>query len=199
MITIESREPREIGDHLVEYGQTYSIARFSPGDYIVNKWIVERKTWSDFFISYKDARLYEQITALKAKGNAIIVLEGFNLEYIRRDDFFYGLLVEITLSKEIPIFFTNNLRQTAAFLVALHKNQFYSVPINDIRTIRKETSIEQRKKELLLCFPNIGVKRAEGIQKRFPRLKDFFGASSKELKECGLGKKTRKAIKDILD
>lgn len=107
--------------------------------------------------------------------------------------------MEITLSKEIPIFFTNTLRQTAAFLVALHKNKFYSVPINDIRTIRKETSIEQRKKELLLCFPNIGVKRAENIQHFFPRLRDFFVAPSKELKACGLGKKTRMAIKDILD
>ncbi len=199
MITIESREPKEIGNYIVEYGHTYSIARFSPGDYMVNKWIVERKTWSDFFISYKDARLYEQMAALKAKGNAIMVLEGFNLEYIRRDDFFYGILVEITLSKEIPIFFTNDLRQTAAFLVALHKNQFYSVPINDINTIRKKTSTEQRKKELLLCFPNIGRKRAEMIQEHFPRLRDFFLASVKELRACGLGKKTRNAIKEILD
>ena len=199
MITIESREPKEICNYLTEYGKTYTIARFSPGDYIINKWVVERKTWSDFFTSYKDGRLYEQISALNSRGNGIIVLEGFDLGYIRRHDFFYGILVQITLAKEIPIFFTNSLRQTAAFLVALEKSNHYSVPINDLNTMRKSKSIEQRKKVLLSCFPSIGTKRVENIQKHFPKLRDFFVASSEELKEIGLGKKTIKAIKEMLD
>lgn len=56
---------------------------------------------------------------------------------------------------------------------------------------------QQRKKEILLCFPNIGKKKAEKILQHFGTLDSFFSAPAPELKNIGIGRKTRKGIQDI--
>ncbi len=199
MILIDTREPKEIGEYLKKYAVPYQFASLVIGDYVINQIILERKTFSDFFISYKTGRLYKQMLQLYQHKNSILVLEGFNLDYIHKKHAFYTILVKILLNYKIQIMFTHTLEHIAAFLIALERNsKSFEAPLLPKLLLSRYLTMQQRKKHILCCFPFIGDIKAERIVGQCT-LRRLFTAPPKELEFYGIGKKGQKAFEEILD
>lgn len=197
MITIDHREPREIERYLTDYGVFFERKLLSCGDYIINNFCIERKTWTDFFESYKDGRLFKQLRQLATSQTGILILEEPHFEHIEKKEFFYTILIKILFCYNIRLLFTQNMNHTAALLSVLSKNAQYTTFIPENKILPQTKTIQQRKKEILLCFPNIGKKKAEKILQHFGTLKSFFSASVPEQEMIGIGRKTRKGIREL--
>jgi DNA excision repair protein ERCC-4 len=198
MITIESREPKKIQAYFIAHNIPYSVSFFTPGDYIIHEYIIERKTWSDFFASYSHGRLIKQCSAL-SHYTSYLVLEEFPLYAVQKKELFYKLLVIIQLHYKIRIMFTENLSHTAAFLIALSQNKYTKMKPTQIRTYTEKSTLEERKMALLQCIPSIGKEKAKKIMKHYPSLRSLFTSSKEELISIGLGQKTRREIKRMFD
>lgn len=200
MIVIDTREPKEIAEYLKAYAVPYQSTSLVIGDYVINQIIVERKTFSDFFISYKTGRLYKQMLQLYLHKNSVLLLEGFDLEYIQEKQAFYTILVKILLNYKIQIFFTQNMEHTAAFLIALERNSKNVEALLLPKLLNHQYfTIQQRKKHILCCFPFIGDKKAKKILEQCHSLRTLFTATDIELQCYGIGKKGQKAFEEILD
>lgn len=201
MLIIDHREPKEIKEYLLRKNVLFAEKHLLIGDFIVNKWHVERKTWSDFFASYQTGRLFTQMLQLAQQQRGILLLEGFTLAYIQKKQMFYSLIVKIACKYNIKIIHTENHEHTAAFLIALQKNTFDEEKKEECafpKLIPSMLSPATRKKQILLCFPHIGNKKAEKILAGFSSLRAFFIAPSKVLKQFGIGKKTEEEMERII-
>lgn len=199
MIFIDFREPKEIASYLEKKNVCYTIKHLIVGDYVIKDIFIERKTWSDFFLSYANGRLFKQMLQLYQQKNAVLVLEGFHFDSIVRTEGFYSILTQILFCYHIKIIFTLNPEHTAGFLIALERtiqDHYSAEPTKLVPT--QNFSLKQRKKRILYCFPNIGGKKAEKILQHFENLNSFFSASALELKKVGIGRKTRKGMKALL-
>lgn len=197
MITIDHREPREIERYLTDYGVSFERKLLSCGDYIINNFCIERKTWTDFFESYKDGRLFKQLRQLATSQTGILILEEPHFEHIEKKEFFYTILIKILFCYNIRLLFTQNMAHTAAVLSVLSKNSQYTNFIPEHKIPQKTMTSQQRKKALLLCFPNIGKKKAERILQHFGTLHSFFSAPAPELEKIGIGRKTRNGMREL--
>lgn len=105
MIQIDFREPQEIQTYLSQFDICYEIKQLPIGDYIIRDWIIERKTWSDFFASYSSARLYKQLLQLAQQRRSILLIEDAQLEHIEKLEFFYTILCTILIVYNVRIMF----------------------------------------------------------------------------------------------
>ena len=210
MIIVDTREPKEITNYLTKKNINYQVQKLIIGDYIVNDILVERKTWTDFFESYRTGRLYKQMLQLYQHKNSILILEGFHLEHVGNKEAFYSLITKILFQYNIKITFSHDIGHTAAFLIALSWNtrQKKQEKINKqdeypvffpVRLLPSQLSVEQRKRHILSCFPMIGPKKAERILTNCLSLRNLFTAPEKQLAEYGIGIKGQKKFQEILD
>ncbi len=199
MIQIDFREPQEIQTYLSQFDICFQIKQLPIGDYVVNDWFIERKTWSDFFASYSSGRLYKQLLQLAQQRRSILLIEDAHLEHIEKLEFFYTILSTILTLYNVRIMFTKDKKHSAAFLSSLVKMKANTEKIYPIVQIKPTLSLQQQKERILLCFPNIGRVKAKKILQEFGNLKCFFLASAPELKKAGIGRKTRKNISNLLN
>jgi ERCC4-type nuclease len=198
MIQIDYREPRKMDGLLAGYNIQIRRMSLGCGDYIVNKRIVERKSWIDFCASYKSGRLLRQVSKLSSHQEPFLIIEGAKLEYLKKLEFFYKVQILIMLYYKLRIVHTNNVEHSAAFLTALYRAPFTKMAINDINTPNIKVSSRERKRRILQCLPYIGKRKTKRIMEKYPRLIDFFSGSKQDLKEIGIGRKTRSAIREIM-
>lgn len=200
MIFIDFREPKEIASYLEKKNVCYTIKHLVVGDYVIKDIFIERKTWSDFLLSYASGRLFKQMLQLYQQKNAVLILEGFHFDSIARIEGFYSILTQIVFRYHIKIIFTLNPEHTAGFLIALERTMQDNCLKEPIKLIPiQNISLEQQKKRILFCFPTIGNKKANTILKTCPSLRTLFTATDQQLSTYGIGKKGQKAFEDILD
>jgi ERCC4-type nuclease len=172
------------------------------GDYIINKIIIERKTFSDLISSMLNKRLLEQLHQLKQTQNThtpILLIEGeHNLPPNSNihPNSYKGLILSILTQYQIPIIQTKSPKETAQYLSLLAKQQLKSqIPISPHSRIPK--TIPQQKQYILESFPNIGPQTAKKLLKKFKTLTNIFQAKPNNLNEI-LKSKTPQ-FQDILN
>lgn len=200
MIYIDTREPNEISSYFAAHNILFFREKMIIGDFAVHGILIERKTWTDFFMSYSSGRLYKQMLQLHQHFGSILILEGFHLDAIAKKETFYTILIKILVQYNVRIMFTLDTEHTAAFLIALERitqkeKKFCTPP----KILPMSASLSNTKKRILCCFPFIGDIKAKRILEQCPTLRKLFTTPPKELKLYGIGKIGQKAFEEILD
>lgn len=206
MIFVDYREERSGSlKYFAEYKLEYELKNLFIGDYIVDqKIVVERKTTNDFVNSIKTGRLYRQIAKLnKYRGKKLIIIEGIGFQLMRgiNPSAVTGTLVSIAATWQIPILFSDGLKQTVSILSIIHRqvSRWGKTHNKKVYRKKKQPSIAQNKKILLESLPLVGPKLADELLKEFGSLEEIFKATAEDLTIInGIGKKKASRIKDVL-
>lgn len=206
MIFVDYREKRSGSlKYFLEYNLGYELKNLFIGDYIVDqKVVVERKTTNDFVNSVKTGRLYRQVEKLKKyRGKKLIIIEGVDFKMNRgmNPGAITGALVSLAATWQMPILFSDSLKQTVFILSVIHRqvSRWGRSHNKKVYWNRKHASIEQNKKMLLESLPLVGPKLADELLKEFGSLEKIFKASKEELTEInGIGTKRASRIRDVL-
>jgi len=197
-IVIDKREKQSlILANLIEQKANIKQEILQIGDYLINKTIVERKSYNDFLASITDKRLFSQIKEMKKYPVQYLILEGFDFSYKSRihENAIRGTI--LSCSKQVPIIYTENEEDTAKFLIAIAKQQEKIPQEFSIRQTKSSLTSEEQRQFILEGFPEIGPTSAKELLKKFGSLNKIFSAKEKELDEI-LSKKQIQKLKELL-
>ena len=192
-IIIDFREKNSlVPSEIIKLGLKIEFSNLEVGDYIVKEKIIERKTYSDFYSSIINRRLFFQLNELKRFENSLIIIEGFETENNKNQ--IRGAILSIVLNYKIPIIFTKSERETAEYLSILSKKQKKEISLNPKKTgLTKKQELEY----ILESFPGIGTKNSKKLLEEFHTLKSIVNSNSEKLKEI-IGKKSE-SFKEIIE
>lgn len=174
------------------------------GDYQVSEEVaIERKTAKDFVDSIVDKRLFKQARQMREEfKKPIMILEGDDLySGFIGPDAIRGSIASIALDFGISIIPTRNSDDTAAMIkrIAIREQKADRVDIQ-IRTEKKPVNLWEQQLFIVESLPKIGPVSAKKLLSKFGTVKDIINASEGELQEVeGIGKKTSKNIRNVLD
>ena len=180
------------------------IKSMAIGDYQVSGEVaIERKTAKDFVDSIVDKRLFKQARQMREEfKKPIMILEGDDLYggFIGPDAI-RGSIASMALDFGISIIPTRNSDDTAAMIkrIAIREQKDDKVDIQ-IRTEKKPVNLWEQQLFITESLPNIGPVSAKKLLGHFGTVKAIIDASESELQEVeGIGKKTSKNIREVLD
>jgi len=188
---------------------TIEMCMLSAGDYwIGDKIIVERKTLSDFLISIKTGRIFQQAYRIAQSGkNGLIILEGdksmVDSSFMSRKAV-QGALIHLTVFLGIPVIRSLNIHETATLLFDIfHQCQHQELPRQkQIKSGTPGIRISKKQRQKLFILHNItgiGTKKALMLLKSFSTIENIINASSADLtKVRGIGNKLAERIFTIL-
>ena len=205
IVFVDSREGNsKVIRHLSEMEVDVKIQSMAVADYQVSDEVaIERKTAKDFVDSIIDKRLFNQARELSEEfKRPLMILEG--------DDFYNGMIhpnairgsiASIAIDFGISIIPTRNSEDTAAMIkrIAVREQKGEKIPIQ-IRTDKKPLSLYEQQLFIVESLPNIGPVNAKNLLEHFGSVEKIFNASESELQEVeGIGKKTAKNIRDVIE
>lgn len=188
---------------------TFVMVTLPTGDYLIeDKIIVERKTLSDFLISIKNGRIFQQAYRIAQSGkNGLIILEGdksmVDSSSMSRKAV-QGALIHLELFIGIPVIRSLNIQETAALLVDIfHQCQQIQLPrqkhIVSVSPGIRINKKQRRKLFLVQNLPGIGTKKGLALLRSFNSIENIINASQADLtKVKGIGKKLADCIYAIL-
>jgi len=188
---------------------TIEMSMLSAGDYwIGDKIIVERKTLSDFLLSIKTGRIFQQAYRMAQSGkNGLIILEGdksmVNSSSMSRKAV-QGALIHLTVFLGIPIIRSLNIHETATLLIDIfHQCEQNELP-RQKKILSRSPGLRINKKQrqklfILQNIPGIGTKKALALLRSFRTIENIINASPADLmKSHGIGSKLADRIDKIL-
>lgn len=181
-IIIDTREKQSlITANLTEQKANIKHELLEIGDYLINDTIIERKTYQDFAASITDKRLFNQLKEMKKYKTSILILEGFDFSYKSRlhPNAIRGTILSIT--KQVPIIYTENESDTAKFLIQIARRQEKTPQEFSTRQTKTYTTTEKQKQFILEGFPGVGPITAQNLLYKFSSLKNIFNATEKQL------------------
>jgi len=204
-IIVDTREAKSgIAKELSLFDLEISLLQLPIGDFILSSRVgVERKDVADFSQSLIDGRLFPQLLALKrAFPLPLLIIEGETLYGHRalNPKAIRGAIIAITLSLDIRVIWTRNMKDTARYLRAIAtKEQTTSERRPQIRSEKAPIQTGKLLEFILAGFPNINTTLAKRLLEKFGSLEALFTASVEEIQEVkGIGKKIAKEIKELL-
>ena len=188
---------------------SFELVTLPVGDYLIeDKIIIERKTLSDFLVSIKNGRIFQQAYRMAKSGkNGLIILEGdksmVDSSSMSRKAV-QGALIHLEVFVGIPVIRSLNVQETAALMVdILHQCQQQQLPrqkhiISGNPGIR--INKEQRQKLFIIQnLPGIGTNKGMALLKSFGTIENIMNASQVDLtKVKGIGKKLAERIYAVL-
>jgi len=201
---------REAPSGITGYLQQKAIVKelnLECGDFVCSERVaVERKTVMDFIASIKDQRLFQQMERLLASfERPVLLIEG------SQDKLFYengmhgnsirGALSSIAVDYRVPIIWTGNARESAEQIFWMaNREQVLGSHELSIRPGAKKPGIKEAQEFIIAGLPGISNVRARKLLEHFKSPAAVFTSTEKELSEApGVGKKTAKAIRAVLD
>ena len=188
---------------------SYELVTLPVGDYLLeDKIIIERKTLSDFLVSIKNGRIFQQAYRIAQSGkNGLIILEG-NKSMVDSSSMsrkaVQGALIHLELFIGIPVIRSLNIQETLVLMVdILHQCQQQQLP-RIKRIISGNPGIRINKKQrqklfLIQNLPGIGTKKGLALLKSFSTIENIMTSSQEDLtKVKGIGKKLAERIYAIL-
>ncbi|MBN2517762.1 MAG: DEAD/DEAH box helicase family protein [Candidatus Altiarchaeota archaeon] len=206
-IYVDQRERNSgIAKKLLDMNVQVGIKQLKVADFLISERVaVERKTVSDFLQSIIDKRLLTQAEELTRNfPNPIMVIEGDNRSlYTERNihpNAIRGAMAAVAVSFQIPIIFTKDPEDTAAFLYVLAKRE-QEGRLKDIalRGEKRAMSLAERQQFIVESLPNVSAVLAKRLLKHFKSVRNVFNALSKDLQEVdGIGPKKAREIKEVI-
>jgi len=188
---------------------SFELITLPVGDYLIeDKIIIERKTLSDFLVSIKNGRIFQQAYRIAQSGkNGLIILEGdksmVDSSSMSRKAV-QGALIHLEVFVGIPVIRSINVQETAALMVdILHQCQQQQLP-RQKHIISGSPGIQINKKQrqklfLIQNLPGIGTKKGLALLKSFSTIENILNTSQVGLmKVKGIGKKLAERVYAIL-
>ncbi|NEW84590.1 MAG: hypothetical protein GZ094_19790 [Mariniphaga sp.] len=188
---------------------SFELVTLPVGDYLIeDKLIIERKTLSDFLVSIKNGRIFQQAYRMAQSGkNGLIILEGdksmVDSSSMSRKAV-QGALIHLEVFVGIPVIRSLNVQETAALMVdILHQCQQQQLP-RQKHIISGNPGIQinkmQRQKLFLIQnLPGIGTNKGMMLLKTFGTIEKIMNTSQVDLtKVKGIGKKLAERIYAVL-
>jgi len=206
IIRVDFRENDSIVEEILSREYAVRVIRgiLKVGDYIINDDIViERKTTLDFAKSIIDGRLFRQAGKMKELFDcSFFVVEGNNLYNTSiniHPHAVRGALVSIALVWQIPVFFSEDARETALLLWLIGNQRTLAYNELSYRRGRRPKQLRRRQIYILQGLPHVGPKLAVRLLDRFGSVEAVIAASEKELMLVqGLGKAKAVKIKKVI-
>ena len=207
-IYVDMREMRSaVAKHLEEMKVSLNIKTLEVGDYVLSDRVcIERKTTEDFLDTLfgADRSLFEQIISMKHNYlRPLLVIEGEGLYTRRRisPNAIRGIIASIAIDYGVPIIFTADESETAAFLYSIAKREQVERKrsVNPHAQKSSHTLIE-RQEYLVSAISEVGPVIARNLLKHFGSVKGIVNATEEELIQVDkVGEKTAKKIKEVMD
>ncbi|MBI3033433.1 hypothetical protein HYY69_08220 [Candidatus Woesearchaeota archaeon] len=199
MILVNCHEPKEMQILLSEQTKI-EVKYFTPGDYLIGKIAVERKTYADFLASLASHRLFEQLERLRyCYQVCYLIIETEDISSIRYNQIIYGPIITILSTLSIKVIITFSKKQTVHVLRLLESNSLRYRDIGMIQHKQKKLPLSKIPLQMLLTIPGIGYKRAKLLLSHFGNLQNIFNAEPSTIAQySGFGRKMGETIKDIL-
>ena len=182
---MDSNEPEDILDRLVDLKVDVERRKIAPGDYVIGPIGIERKSLSDFFSSIVKKRLFEQVRRLKeAYPQPLVLLEGdlAEISTFKHPQSLLGALVAIEVTERVPVLTTADKDQSALLLSVIWKRQDKGAASYGLRHKPKEMSLEQRQRFLVEGLPSVGETLSHSLLERFGSVRAVLSASVEDLK-----------------
>ena len=201
MILVDVHEPLRICAELEKAGIEITRTKLDIGDYVVGRFLIERKEIGDFLRSTYSARLFDQLKRLSEQKELETILAVIGeippkTEWRKVD----GRAMEVVLSKEErerkersiiatinsaivsfkpSVLLFQKERQFIKFLIDLHYRQTEHVPRKPV-VGRKGTSIEDTVFCILTSIRGIGSKRAMRLINKGYSLLELYKLSKED-------------------
>ncbi len=226
-LLVDHRE-RALAELLADVCGEVSFAQLPVGDYLLvsdsGAVVVERKTVSDFLVSVRSNRLWDQLLRMmkaeKVLGyrvkRRILLIHGNFEDYFeairygsRRSLLVHwsqlmGAYLEVVYVYNTPIIHAEDDTALKAFMRILVKRESSGMndKLPDAKWYRKparaDLPVRDRKKYILAALPYIGEVLAENLLDHFPTISDVACASTEELQKVPkIGKKKAAIIHDM--
>ncbi|MFQ6136392.1 MAG: DEAD/DEAH box helicase [Candidatus Hydrothermarchaeales archaeon] len=204
-IIVDSRElASSVARELLEFGIISKPRRLEVGDYILSDRVgVERKTAEDFLQSIVDKRLLEQMLRLRQSfARPILLIEGGDL-YSKRNihpNAIRGALASVAIDFGIPILFSKDEKETAAFITAIVKREQEERGREvQIRGERRVVSLKEQQEYVVAGLPNVNITLARRLLREFKSVQKIVEATEEQLEKVqGIGKKIAQEIRKVL-
>jgi len=177
-VYLDIHEPKELKTALERQSLSVSQRYLNIGDIQVGRWIIERKTWSDLVASYLKPTFWERWARIADyEGTEIVpilLVEGTSIEkwqalartqnpFARRKGIL-GTMTSLIGKFGVHILHAEEKFETAYIVSALYKmetgeGQKGRLPLR----IPKSLNIEDIKKNMLMCVPHVGERKAVEI------------------------------------
>lgn len=211
-IIVDTREDKRIVRELKKHNLDIEIKQLIVADFILNtkdregnikSLAIERKSQLDFINSIIDKRILNQLIGLKEHFPLqLLIIEGSKNIFTLRNfhpNAIRGMLSSIAIDYQIPIIYTKNHRDTAAFLNIMANR--LEKPVRDISLIkkRKPSTLKEQQEFIIESLPGVGPSIAKSILKEFGSIKDAINAKEEELiRVSKIGKKKSEEILRII-
>jgi len=198
-IIIDNQEKNSlVPSYLTELKAKTEFKHLKIGDYLINKIIIERKTFQDFISSMIKKRLIQQLNNLKKYKQKILIIENHQdiEEQSNLNNAARGQILSILLNHQIPIVFTNSAEDTARYLHLLAKQQAKEKQEISLHSRIPKTT-KQQKQYILEGFPGIGPITSKKLLKKHKTLKNIINSDEETLNPI-LKSKTKQFL-DLLN
>ena len=212
-IIVDYREDKNIVKELYKHKIDVEIKSLIAADFVmqikdvgghVKDLAIERKTTHDFLNSIIDKRILSQLITLRENFPLqLLIIEGEENIYRIRNfhpNSIRGMLSSIAIDYQIPILYTKNYRDTAAYLALISKR--LEKPKRHIGLVgkRKPLTLKEQQEYIIESLPGIGPNLSKSLLKKFKTVKNVINAKAEKLKKVEkIGEKKSKAIKEVLD
>lgn len=192
-VIVDANEPRKMLEKIVDHPQLFpkveSLKSYGAGDYVVGKYVIERKERSDLRSSISDGRLFEQMNLLASIRDTfavkpLLLIEGSQFSFkmhgnnrrayyaVRNkyENVLYGTINAITLRLQIPIVYTLSKDKSVDFIASLVSEDDVSDTFGLVRSKGGVQRKSLREKQLFFLEGFVGVGRKKAI-----KLLDEFG------------------------
>ncbi|MEM1657806.1 MAG: DEAD/DEAH box helicase [Candidatus Jordarchaeales archaeon] len=188
---------------LARLGVEVVLTKLDVGDYVISERVgVERKTDADFVQSIIDQRLFKQLVELsRTYESPLLIIEGGNL-YERRGvnpEAIRGALVSIALDFKIPIFWTQNAKETAEVIKTIARREKEEGRKGIRIGVKKPATLKELQEHIVAALPGIDYILAKRLLQKFKSVERVYTADEKELMSVqGIGERKAKKIKEVL-
>gem|GEM_PF-126942 len=167
--------------------------------------ILLHNTTSDFLQSIVDGRLMSQMSEMcRNFETPLVIIEGDpHALYTERNihpNAIRGAIASIAVNFGIPIMYTTDTEDTAAFIYVLAKReQEGKIKEIALRGEKRAMSLSEWQRFVVESLPNVSAVLAKRLLEHFKSVEKVFGSKSKELQEVeGIGSKKAKRIREII-
>jgi DNA excision repair protein ERCC-4 len=185
-VVVDDREPE---DGPLRYLRTMddvvvTVGRLEVGDYCIDdRFVVERKTFSDFSASVCDGRFFRQACRLASSPQrSVLILEGSSAgrSALSREAL-QGALITLSVVLGVPLLRALDGEESARLMCYVSRQLSRHIRGAVSRHGYRPKGKRKQQLHILQGLPGIGPTRAERLLKAFGSVADVFAATEEEL------------------